>query len=109
MYINLFYTHNVTKENPTTSYNPQTYDCSSSEFSESDSDCGQDQNDPKLSKKKIARLNNDLLKFIVKTSQPLSIVDDENFKETMCNNLNKKYKVPCSKTLSTEMYHNAVI
>ena len=98
----------MTKENPTTSYNPKTYDCSSSEFSESDSECGQDQNEPKLFNKKIARFNNDLVKLISKTSQQLSIVDAENFK-TMCNNLNKKYKVPCSKTLSTEMYHNAVI
>ena len=33
----------------------------------------------KMSKRKKARLNDDLVNFIAKTSKPLSIVVDENF------------------------------
>ena len=76
--------HNITKEY-VPSNNTQILDNSDSEFSETDSDGVEIEIEPKLSKKKKARYNNDLVNFIAKTSQPLSIVDDENFQRMFKN------------------------
>ena len=61
----------------------------------------------KMSKRKNARLNDDLVNFIAKTSKPLSIVVDENFIR-LVKGLNKQHNLPCRKTLSTEMIPQAV-
>ena len=99
--------HDIIKEY-ISSNNTQILDKSDSEFSETDSDGVENEIEYKLSKKKIARYNNDLVNLIANTSQPISIVDDENFKR-MFKNLNKNYKIPCSRILSTELIPNAVI
>ena len=107
MKTHLRWINNITKEYVTFN-NTQTLDKSDSEFSETDSDGVENEIEYKLSKKKIARYNNDLVNLIANTSQPISIVDDENFKR-MFKNLNKNYKIPCSRILSTELIPNAVI
>ena len=75
----LFYHHHITKKIQAFNVDPQIVDQSGSQFSESDDDNDQDSAQTKMSKRKISRLNDDLVNFIAKSSQPLSIVEDENF------------------------------
>ncbi|CAF0732839.1 unnamed protein product [Brachionus calyciflorus] len=65
---------------------------SESEFEEEEDI--REKDDIKLSQKKVDHLNKKIINFIVKTCQPLSILESDAFKELLIE-LNRKYEIPC--------------
>ena len=63
------------------------------------------------SKLHAQKLNNSLLRFIINSVQPLSIVEDEDFIK-YSHDLDPKYKLPCKPVLKDkidEVYHDNII
>lgn len=58
-------------------------------------------------KEKKIRLDNCVMNYVVKTSQPLSIVENGHFK-SLINQLNPRYKLPSRKTLTTTLIPDQV-
>lgn len=79
---------------------------SSSEFSENESDNSSE--NEKLTKRKRSLIEKCIVSFIVKTCQPLSIVENQEFKDLM-SEMNNRYHCPTRKTLTSSIIPNEVI
>lgn len=106
MISHLKHLHRITK-NDTSEINGSNGIVSESDSSDFESNLENDQENI-FSAKKRARIDKSVVDFIVKTCQPLSIVENENFKELM-SVLNSKYSLPTRKTLTTSMIPNQVL
>ena len=79
---------------------------SSSEFSDTDAS-DSDETCSTLSKTKKTKLDENLVNFLVKTNQPISLADNPHFRRFVLG-LNKGYKSPTSKTISYNLLPKAV-
>ena len=52
-----------------------------------------------LTQKKLNRLNDKLIRFLISTDQPMNLVQSDEFRD-FCRELNSNYKVPCRNTVN---------